>query len=63
MKKAYCIHAGREVRAFVNAGRLTDAESETLAFNMAREIESKADYPGEVKVVVIREQRYIDKAA
>ncbi len=62
VKKAYCIHAGREVRAFVNADHMSDAESQKLSFELARKIESKADYPGEVKVVVIRENRYVDKA-
>ncbi len=62
VKKAYCIQAGREVRAFVNADTVNDAASQKLSYEMAREIEAKCDYPGEVKVTIIRERRYVDKA-
>ncbi len=56
--KAFAIQAGREVRVFVNAGELDDAKSEKLSYDIARKIEKNCDYPGEVKVAVIRENRF-----
>ncbi len=58
VKKAFAIQAGREVRVFVNANKIDDFKSEKLSFEMARKIEKECEYPGEVRVVVIREKRY-----
>ncbi|MCK5110220.1 MAG: ribonuclease Y [Arcobacteraceae bacterium] len=55
--KAYAINAGREIRVIVNANLVNDDESILLATEIAQEIEDKVQYPGEIKVNVIRETR------
>jgi len=57
VSKAYAINAGREIRVFVNAHKMSDNEAVLLSKEIAKEIESKVQYPGEVKVNVIRELR------
>jgi ribonuclease Y len=54
---AYAINAGREVRVIVKAELVNDDESVILATEIAKEIEQKVQYPGEIKVNVIRELR------
>ena len=56
--KVYAIQAGREVRVFVNAKEVDDKRAEKLAYEVARKIEKDCDYPGEVKVAVLRENRF-----
>lgn len=60
--RAFALQAGREVRVFVNADEMSDIQSHQVAQNIAREIEEKLSYPGEVKVHVIREKRVIEYA-
>ena len=55
--KAFAINAGREIRVIVNAKLVNDDESILLAQEIAQEIEDKVNYPGEIKVNVIRELR------
>lgn len=62
VKQAYAINAGREVRVLVNATLVNDDESVLLAKEIAKEIEEKVQYPGEIKVNVIRESRTIEFA-
>jgi len=62
VKQAYAINAGREVRVIVNAELLSDDESSLLAKEIAKEIESKMNFPGDIKVSVIRESRAIEFA-
>ena len=62
VKQAYAINAGREVRVMVSAELLSDDESYLLAKEIAAEIESKVNYPGNIKVNVIRESRAIEYA-
>ena len=62
VKQAYAINAGREVRVIVNATLINDDESILLAREIAKEIEEKVQYPGEIKVNVIRESRAIEFA-
>lgn len=57
VSKAYAINAGREIRVFVNAHKMSDNEAVLLSKEIAKEIEAKVQYPGEVKVNVIRETR------
>ncbi len=57
VKRAYAISAGREVRVFVEPEKTTDSQSIELASNIAQKIESDMQYPGEIKVNVIREFR------
>ena len=62
VKQAYAINAGREVRVMVNATLVNDDESILLAREIAKEIEEKVQYPGEIKVNVIRESRAVEFA-
>jgi len=62
VKQAYAINAGREVRVILNAELVNDDEAVLLAKEIAKEIEEKVQYPGEIKVNVIRELRAIDIA-
>ncbi len=57
VRQAYAINAGREVRVIVNATMVNDDESVLIAKEIAQEIEEKVQYPGEIKVNVIRESR------
>lgn len=62
IKKAYALQAGREVRIIVFEDRLTDEESLILAREIARKIEKEMNFPGQIKVNVIREKRSIEYA-
>jgi ribonuclease Y len=62
VKQAYAINAGREVRVMVNAELVTDDEASLLCKEIADEIEQQVQYPGEIKVNVIRESRAIEYA-
>ena len=59
---AFAINAGREIRVFVDAGKIDDANVYLLSKEIAKEIENKIQYPGEIKVNVIREKREIQYA-
>ena len=60
--KAYAIQAGREIRVIVRQGELDDAETFTLSRELAKKIEQELTYPGQIKVTVIRENRFVDFA-
>jgi len=62
VEKCYAIQAGREVRIIVQPDKLDDIKSTKLAYDVARKIEAELEYPGEVKVTVIRETRSQDIA-
>ncbi len=62
VEKAYALYAGREVRVIVNAEKVSDLEAYALAEDIARAIENEVQYPGQVKVIVIREVRAIQVA-
>ena len=57
--QAYAIQAGREVRVVVDTAVLSDALSEALAVDISRRIEREMEYPGQIKVTVIRELRAV----
>jgi ribonuclease Y len=57
VEQAYAIQAGREVRVIANSQRLTDHEAVKMCHDIARAIEQQLDYPGEIKVTVVRETR------
>lgn len=57
VKQAYAINAGREIRVITQAEILNDEESTLLAFEIARDLEDQVQYPGDIKVSVIREMR------
>ncbi|AEH52040.1 ribonuclease Y [Pseudothermotoga thermarum] len=59
VEKAYAIQAGREVRVIVEPEKVDDAEAEKLAYEIAKKIEEEVEYPGVLKVVVIREKRSV----
>lgn len=60
--KVYAIQAGREVRVFVKSDEIDDYSCHELAKNIANQIEKDLQYPGEIKVAVIREKRVIEYA-
>lgn len=62
VKKAYALQAGREVRIIVNETELDDAASLVLARNIANRVEKEMNFPGQIKVNVIREKRHIEYA-
>ncbi|MBD3233487.1 MAG: ribonuclease Y [candidate division Zixibacteria bacterium] len=62
VEKAYAIQAGREVRVMVEAGDVNDALAEQLASQIAQKIQAELEYPGQIKVTVIRETRSVDYA-
>ena len=62
VEKVYALQAGREIRVIVSPGDVGDDEAALLAHEIAREIEDRLEYPGQVKVTVIRESRAVDVA-
>jgi ribonuclease Y len=62
VQKAYAIQAGREIRVIVRQEDVTDSESFQLSRELAKKIEQELTYPGQIKVTVIRESRYIEYA-
>lgn len=62
VKKCYAIQAGRELRVIVDADSIADEAAKQLAFEISNKIEEQLQYPGQVKVVVIRETRAINYA-
>jgi ribonuclease Y len=62
VEKVFAIQAGREVRVIVNPDHVDDQKMATLTEEIARRIEGELQYPGQIKVVVIRETRAVDFA-
>lgn len=62
IEKAYAIQAGREVRVFVRPQEIDDFAAVRMAQDVARKIEADLQYPGEIKVTIIRETRVIEYA-
>ncbi|MFA4028788.1 MAG: hypothetical protein GDYSWBUE_000852 [Candidatus Fervidibacterota bacterium] len=62
VQKAYAIKAGREIRVIVNPDKVSDLQLAKLARDIAKTIEQQIQYPGQVKVVVIREKRHVEYA-
>lgn len=62
VNKCYAIQAGRELRVIVDAESVTDDQAGTLSFEISRKIEKDMQYPGQVKVTVIREMRAVSYA-
>jgi len=62
VKKSYAIQAGREIRVFVEPEEVDDAGALILASQIAKEIEENLVYPGQIKVNVVRETRFVEYA-
>ena len=62
MDKAYAIQAGREMRVVVKPQEIDDTTAVTMAREMAKRIEEELQYPGQIKVTVLRETRAIEYA-
>ncbi len=62
VERVYALQAGREIRVIVKPNEVDDDEAALLSHEIAREIEDNLEYPGQVKVTVIRESRAIDVA-
>ena len=60
--KTFAIQAGREIRVMVVPEHINDSEMVLLARDIAKQIESELDYPGQIKVNIIRESRVVDYA-
>ena len=62
VSKAFALQAGREIRIMVESERITDEEAIWLSKDIARRIENELEYPGQIKVTVIRETRAVEYA-
>ena len=62
VEKVYALQAGREIRVIVKPAEIDDDEAILLSHEIAREIEDQLEYPGQVKVTVIRESRAVEVA-
>jgi ribonuclease Y len=62
VEKVYAIAAGREIRVFVNPGKISDIAMHTLARDIAKRIQEELKYPGEIKVNINRENRVVEFA-
>ncbi len=62
VEKSYAIQAGREIRIIVKPEKISDDEMTIIARNIAQKIENEMDYPGQIKINLIRERRVIDYA-
>lgn len=62
VEKAFAIQAGREIRIMVKPDKIDDAEASKIARDIVKRIEAELEYPGQIKVTVIRETRAVDYA-
>lgn len=62
VEEAYAIQAGREIRILVNPDNVADQDANKLSQDIARQVEETLEYPGQIKVTVIRETRAVDYA-
>jgi ribonuclease Y len=62
VNKCYAIQAGRELRVMVDADNVTDERASQLSFDISQKIETDMQYPGQIKVTVIREMRSVSYA-
>jgi ribonuclease Y len=62
VEHSFALQAGREIRVFVEPGKINDGEAMTLARSISKKIESELQYPGQIKVTVVRETRVVEYA-
>jgi ribonuclease Y len=62
VEKSYAIQAGREIRVIVEPSKINDDDAMQMARNIGKQIEQELEYPGQIKVTVIRETRCIEYA-
>ncbi|HEY6082357.1 MAG TPA: ribonuclease Y [Chitinophagaceae bacterium] len=62
VEKAYAIQAGRELRVIVESEKVTDGDADKLSFEIAQKIQNEMQFPGQIKVTVIREKRAVSVA-
>jgi ribonuclease Y len=62
VEKSYAIQAGREIRVIVQPEKISDSEAVNMAREIRKKIEEGMEYPGQIKVSVIRETRAIEYA-
>jgi ribonuclease Y len=62
VEKCFAVQAGRELRVIVQPGAVNDEQAFALARNLSRKIEDELQYPGQIRVTVIRETRCIEFA-
>ena len=59
VEKAFAMQAGRELRVMVEADKVSDAEADDISFRISQKIQEEMQYPGQIKVTVIREKRAV----
>ena len=62
VEKSYAMQAGREIRVMVKPDEISDADATIMARDLARKIEEELQYPGQIKVMIIRESRAVEYA-
>ncbi len=62
VEKCFAVHAGRELRVFVQPGEVNDEQATQLARNIVKKIENDLQYPGQIRVTVVRETRCVEFA-
>jgi ribonuclease Y len=59
VESAFAIQAGRELRVILNAEKVTDEQSDTIAFDLSQRITKEMKFPGQIKITGIREKRSV----
>ncbi len=62
VSKAFALQAGREVRIIVESSKVSDEQAFWLTKDITKKIENELQYPGQIKVTLIREMRVVDYA-
>jgi len=62
VSKSFAVQAGREIRIMVDVDKISDEEADLMAKQITKDIETKLTYPGQIRVVVIRETRAVHYA-
>jgi ribonuclease Y len=62
VEKCFAVQAGRELRVMVQPEQISDEQAQLLARNITRKIEEELQYPGQIRITVIRETRIIEFA-